>query len=74
MKKLDVINLDEIETLFANGEIVSEVTLREKGFLRGESFGVKVLGRGNLTKKVKFEVEAMTEKATQKLKEAKILA
>lgn len=68
-KKLDVINLGEIEAIFNEGETVSCETLREKGFLRGNSHGIKVLAKGELSKKVKFQVEALSESAKAKLAE-----
>ncbi len=65
--KLDFINLSEIEKLYNDGETVSVDTLREKGFLKGPSYGVKVLGNGKLTKRLKFEVEAFSEKAKREI-------
>ncbi len=67
-RRLDVINLDQIEKLFQEGETVSLETLREKNFLKGSSHGIKVLGNGNLTKKVNLQVEAVSESAKDKLK------
>lgn len=71
-KSFDVINLGEIETLYKDGETVSLETLREKGFLKGHSHGVKVLSVGTLNKKVKFQVEAISAGAKEKLKSAGI--
>lgn len=67
LKKLDVVNLDTIDLLFKDNEVVSMETLREKGYIRGPSFGIKVLGIGALTKKVKFEVDAFSSSAKEKL-------
>ncbi len=71
-RKLDVINLDQIEKIFQNGETVSLESLREKKYIKGLSHGVKVLGNGTLTKKVKFQVESLSESAKEKLKKAGI--
>lgn len=72
LRKLDVINLEQIEKLYQNGETVSLESLREKKYIKGISHGVKVLGVGTLTKKVKFQVEAVSESAKEKLKQAGI--
>jgi large subunit ribosomal protein L15 len=70
--KLDVINLGQIEKLYADGETVSLETLKEKGYLKGVSHGIKVLGVGALTKKVKLQVEAVSQSAKEKLEKAGI--
>lgn len=70
--ELDVINLAQIEAIFKDGETVSLETLQNKGYLKGPSHGIKVLGNGKLTKKVIFQVEGISESAKQKLNEAGI--
>jgi large subunit ribosomal protein L15 len=71
-RKLDAINLGEIEALFADGELVCAETLFEKGFLTSKSYGIKVLSDGELTKKVTIEAAAYSKKAAEKLAKAKI--
>lgn len=71
-KKLDGVNLGQIDALYNDGETVNAETLARKGFISGKTYGIKVLGNGELTKKVKFEVEALTETAKEKLNKAKI--
>lgn len=68
-RKLDVVNLDQIEAMYNEGECVSLETLKEKGFLKGHSHGIKVLANGKLSKKVTFQVEAFSKAAEAKLKE-----
>lgn len=70
--KLDVVNLGQIELLYKDGEVVSLETLKQKGFLKGQSNGIKVLGSGKLSRKVTFQVEAFSTEAKEKLKEAGI--
>lgn len=65
--RLDAINLGQIEKLYENGEVVSLETLRSKGYIKGVSNGIKVLGGGELTKKVTFQVEGISESAKDKL-------
>jgi large subunit ribosomal protein L15 len=71
-QKLDAINLDEIERIFADGELVSVETLFEKGFLKGTSYGIKVLSNGSITKKVRIEAACFSKQAEEKLAKAKI--
>lgn len=66
-KKYDVINLAEIDLLFHDGEVVNLLTLREKQFLKGSTYGVKVLGDGELTKKVSIEAQSFSRTAIEKL-------
>jgi large subunit ribosomal protein L15 len=67
-KKLDCVNLGHVDRLFNDGDIVSLETLKAAGFLKGVSFGIKLLGEGDLTKKVTFEVSAISQQAEEKLK------
>jgi large subunit ribosomal protein L15 len=66
-KKYDVINLAEIDGLYHDGEVVSLLTLREKQFLKGSTYGIKILGDGELTKKVNIEAQAYSKSAIEKL-------
>lgn len=69
----DVINLEQIERIFKDGETVSIDSLREKGFIKNNSSqGLKILGKGTLSKKVKFDVVSISESAKEKLKSAGI--
>lgn len=52
-----VINLREIETHYADGETVDMASLVKKGLAKG-SLPVKILGDGDITKKLSFKVEA----------------
>ena len=71
-KKLDVINLSQIEALFSDGDLVSLDTLRHAGFKKGFSYGIKVLGNGELKKKVTLQVHALSKQAEEKLQKAGI--
>ena len=71
-KKLDAINLGQIELLFDDGDVVNAQTLREAGFISGTSNGINVLSEGTLTKKVRLEVQALSKQAEEKLQQAKI--
>lgn len=68
----EAINLSQIDAMFENGDVVNAKTLAEKGYLKGRGKLVKVLGNGELTKKVTIEADAFSETAKQKLQHAKI--
>jgi len=69
-KDYEIVNLDTIEKKFQEGEVVSPQTLFERKLIRkiqGKIPKVKVLGRGNLTKKLIFENCIISKKAKEKI-------
>ncbi len=66
----EVVNLKQLERLFAAGETVDEAALRARGLVRKVCDGVKVLGSGTLTKKLTVKVDAVTEQAESKILKA----
>jgi large subunit ribosomal protein L15 len=63
-----IINLADLERFDADTHVTEEV-LREKGLLKGSVDGVKVLGRGELTKKLTVEADKFSESARQKIEQ-----
>lgn len=61
-----VINLDQLEKKFKQGEVVSPGTLNQKGLIDSKKEKVKILGRGKLTKKLKFH-GCLISKSARKL-------
>ena len=68
----DVVNLAQIEAVFEEGEVVDIHTLRAKGFISGKTYGVKLLGNGEVTKALQIHVQALSASAREKLTQAKI--
>jgi large subunit ribosomal protein L15 len=68
-KEYQVINLTEIQNSYADGETVSIQSLVLKGLVKG-AVPVKILGGGELTKKLNFEVEALSASAKEKIEKA----
>jgi len=66
-RKFGTVNLSDIDGAFEDGETVNLETLREKGFLKSPQHGLKILGNGELTKKVTVEAHAYSEGARAKL-------
>jgi large subunit ribosomal protein L15 len=62
------ISLSLIERCFNDGDVVSFATLREKKLVpRRVPGGIKVLGNGELTKKVTIEAHAFSASAMEKI-------
>jgi len=60
------INLRSLE-LFDNGSTVSVETLIEKGIVKNPKDGVKILGNGELTKKLTVQANAFSASAKEKI-------
>jgi len=68
-----VVNLAAIERLFSAGEIVNQKTLLEKGLVRmkkGKMVPVKILGTGDVTKKLTIERCLISKSAREKIEKA----
>ena len=68
-KKIVAINVSALEA-FDNDAEVDAKALIEKGIIKKEYDGVKILGNGNLTKKLSVKVAAYSESAKQKIEAA----
>ena len=64
------INLDDLERVFNTGDIVSPETLAEKGLAKRRGIPVKVLARGELTKKLGVSAHGFSAQARQKIEAA----
>ena len=60
------INMSALE-LFDNDTVVTVDTLIEKGIVKNPRDGVKILGGGELTKKLNVQVNAFSESAKEKI-------
>ena len=68
--KIAVFNVDDLEARFDDGDIVSEESLRASGLLKGRYDGVKILGDGEITKKLKISVTSVSASAKVKIENA----
>jgi large subunit ribosomal protein L15 len=66
-KKYNIINLETIEKKYSEGETVSVESLLEKKIIKKALDGVKILSNGEITKKLKFNVDKISEKAKEKI-------
>lgn len=58
----EIVNLDQLN-VFEDGAVVDEAALIEKGFFKDTEFGVKILGNGQLTKKLTVKANKFSESA-----------
>ncbi len=65
-KQIVGINLDTLE-VFENGMTVTVDTLMETGIIKNPKDGVKILGNGELTKKLTVQVNAFSASAKEKI-------
>lgn len=70
-KEYVCINVELLETKFNDGETVNKDSLIEKGFISSKSNSmVKVLGSGEITKKLTVEVDKVSASAKEKIEKA----
>ena len=66
-KHYNVVNLGDIDALFSVGEIVNLQTLKEKGLAKKPADGVRILGDGELTKKLTLHAHGFSKSARAKI-------
>lgn len=65
-----IVNIDELEKRFEGGAAINEKLLRGAGLVRGKLDGIKVLGRGEITKAFHVEADAISASAKEKIEKA----
>jgi large subunit ribosomal protein L15 len=68
--KVEVVNLSQIEKAFNDGDTVNEENLRKAGLINRACEQVKVLGLGEITKKLTFVVDTISASAKEKVEKA----
>ena len=68
--KYAVINLNDLEKFFENGEEVTPEILKSRGIINKELSGVKVLANGELTKKLTVKANRFSSSAVTKIENA----
>ena len=66
----NIVNVDALEDRFESGAHVTPVALVEAGLIRNLKYPVKVLGDGNLTKKLMIDAAKFSKQAEEKIKAA----
>lgn len=64
-----VINIEELN-VFDNDTVVTPAILKEKGIIKKQLDGIKILGNGKLEKKLTIQAHKFSASALEKIKEA----
>lgn len=68
--KFTVLNLDALQRSYKSGETVSLESLAKKGLIKNREKNVKILGNGEIKKKLSVEYIAVSESAKAKIEKA----
>jgi len=68
-KNYAIVNLADLNE-FEDGATINESVLLEANLIRGKYFGVKVLGNGEITKKLTITVDKVSDAARAKIEKA----
>ena len=63
------INVGDLNN-FKDGEVITPELLKEKGIIKKQLAGIKVLGDGELTKKITIKAHRFTQSALRKIEES----
>ncbi len=66
-QKFNVVNVGDIDALFGAGEEVNVETLRTKGLAKKSLDGVRILGTGDVTKKLVITAHHFSKSAKEKI-------
>jgi large subunit ribosomal protein L15 len=62
-----VVNVGDMEQAFADGATVDQESLRKVGLAKGPADGVRILGQGELTKRLVVRAHHFSKSATEKI-------
>ena len=69
-KEIVTVNVSDLEKKFNDGDVVDAAALIATGLIKKEKDGVKVLGNGDLSKKLTVKVNAYSGAAKEKIEAA----
>jgi large subunit ribosomal protein L15 len=69
-QEYDVVNVGRLDGAFADGDVVDSDSLKAKGIIKSSDTPVKVLGDGELTKKLTVKVDKLSGSARAKVEAA----
>jgi large subunit ribosomal protein L15 len=67
-KEYDIVNLDDLNKLFKDGDEVTVEALVKTGIIPGDKDGVKILGFGELSRKLTVRVHKFSKSAIEAIK------
>ena len=69
-KEFATINIDRLDAAFDNGAVIDIAALKEKGIIKVEKDGLKVLGNGAITKQFTVRASVFSASAKEKIEAA----
>ena len=69
-KEIAIVNVSALDAAFEAGSVVDAAALIEKGLVKKELDGIKVLGNGELTKALTVKASAFSKEAKAKIEAA----
>lgn len=69
-RRIAEINLEVLEKTFADGDVITPGVLEERGLLKGTYEELKILGDGELTKKLTISAHRFSRAAKEKIEKA----
>ncbi len=69
-KQIAIVNVAALDAAFENGAVVDAAALIEKGLVKKELDGIKILAHGELTKKLTVKAHAFSAEAKAKIEAA----
>jgi large subunit ribosomal protein L15 len=69
-QEYDVVNVGRLDAIYADGDVVDGDSLKAKGVIKSADAAVKVLGDGELTKKLTVRVQKLSGTARAKIEAA----
>ena len=66
-KEFSIFNLKQLEEKYADGETVNRESLKAKGLLSKNKTLIKILGDGDITKKLNIDVDKVSASAKEKI-------
>jgi len=61
------VNVGDLDAVFADGDTVDQETLKKVGLAKGPADGVRILGTGELTKKLVIKAHHFSKSAAEKI-------
>ena len=68
--KIAIVNVAQLNAKFEDGATVDEASLRQAGLVSGRCDAIKVLGQGDLERKLTVQVDALSASAKEKIEQA----
>lgn len=66
----EVVNVGSLDKAFEDGAVVNETSLREKGLVNRNCDAIKILGNGELSRKLTIEIANVSASAREKIEKA----